>query len=139
MVTSSSALLGCTPTTVSIIFLDTPILTATAKPCTPHKDSGPARCKAVRCEQGLLPWEVCLTSAAVYFQRLMSATRDSGKHDPAWSVPWISYKLTASRQTACGRRQVLLPSQGKWGRARGHECCGQAGSTPGLSRRSLGQ
>lgn len=33
IVTSSSALLGCTPTTVSIIFLDTPIFTATAKPC----------------------------------------------------------------------------------------------------------
>ena len=29
------ALLGCTPTTVSIIFFDTPILTATAKPCMP--------------------------------------------------------------------------------------------------------
>ena len=35
IVTSSSALLGCTPTTVSIIFLDTPIFTATAKPCRP--------------------------------------------------------------------------------------------------------
>ena len=34
MVTSSSALLGCTPTTVSIIFFETPIFTATAKPCT---------------------------------------------------------------------------------------------------------
>ena len=33
IVTSSSALLGCTPTTVSIIFFDTPIFTATAKPC----------------------------------------------------------------------------------------------------------
>ena len=32
----SPALLGCTPTTVSIIFLDTPILTATAKPCMPE-------------------------------------------------------------------------------------------------------
>ena len=29
------ALLGCTPTTVSIIFFDMPILTATAKPCMP--------------------------------------------------------------------------------------------------------
>lgn len=49
---------------------------------------------------GTAAGEVCLTPAAVHLQRLLGAVRNSCKHIPAWSVPWISYRMTALHQTA---------------------------------------